>query len=157
MPSEKHEKDLKKKAPKKQLSKEIALEKEAPVGTRLKKARQAKKLSIEQVSEALNIGKSYIHAIEKEDLANMPALSFTLGFVRSMAVHYDLDPLEISTTFKESLLQKDVNNDLKDEFKTIIPPQKPDMNYILIGSIIGLIAIVGAGYYVVQNLSSLSL
>lgn len=154
MHTEKPEKNLKKKAPKKPLSKEEAQEKDAPIGTRLKKARQAKKLSIDQVSKALNIGKPYIDAIEKEDLSNMPALSFTLGFVRSMAVHYDLDPLEISTDFKHNLLQKDTNNDLKDEFKTIIPPQKPDMNYILIGSIIGLIAIAGAGYYLVKNLST---
>lgn len=154
MHTEKPEKNLKKKAPKKTLSKEEVQEKEAPIGTRLKKARQSKKLSIDQVSEALNIGKSYIQAIEKEDLPNMPTLSFTLGFVRSMAAYYDLDPLETSTEFKQNLLQKDINNELKDEFKAIIPPQKPDMNYILIGSIIGLMAIVGAGYYLVKNLST---
>lgn len=50
-------------------------------GNQLKKVREYKQLSIEQVSEVTKISAFYIAAIEKMNLAELPALVFVRGYV----------------------------------------------------------------------------
>ncbi len=132
--------------------KKIEKTKDAPIGALLKKARLSQKLTIPAVSKNLNISESYVRAIETEDLSGLPPLSYTLGFVRSLAHYYKLDVQEVSQQYKEHVSKKDIHNSLQEEFRVVIPQKKPAFNYVLIGSILGGAVILGVLYFFLKTL-----
>ena len=54
-------------------------------GFTLKKIRESKKISLEEMSETTKIGKKYITAIEEESFALLPAPVFLRGFLTQIA------------------------------------------------------------------------
>lgn len=64
------------------------------LGRRLREAREARGLSIEQVERDTRIGRHYIEALEAEDFAAFPADVYARGFLRSYASYLGLDPAE---------------------------------------------------------------
>lgn len=62
------------------------------LGQRLRAARQARSLSIEEVAHATRIRVRYLAAIESGDYAALPSAAQARGFVRAYAVHLGLDP-----------------------------------------------------------------
>jgi len=62
------------------------------VGRQLRKAREEKELSLEQVQKATRIKRVYLEAIEADRLDDLPGPVQARGFVRSYASHVGLDP-----------------------------------------------------------------
>ena len=62
------------------------------VGRQLRKAREDKGLSLEQVQKAIRIKRVYLEAIEADRLDDLPGPVQARGFVRSYANHVGLDP-----------------------------------------------------------------
>ena len=62
------------------------------VGRQLRKAREEKELSLEQVQKATRIKRVYLEAIEADRLDDLPGPVQARGFVRSYASHIGLDP-----------------------------------------------------------------
>ena len=60
------------------------------LGMMLKQAREDKGFSIEMISRHTKINVSALHAIEKEDLDNLPNIAFLRGFVKSYAKIVDI-------------------------------------------------------------------
>ncbi len=60
-------------------------------GTRLKKRREGFELSIADVSASTNLREDYITAIESLNEAALPAIGYTLGFVRTYAQALGMD------------------------------------------------------------------
>lgn len=71
-------------------------------GECLKKAREKKGLSLEQVSSKTRIPESRLQALESEDFASLPAKVFAKGFVRSYAKTLGLDEEETLQRFLEA-------------------------------------------------------
>lgn len=67
----------------------------ATIGAELKRARMARKQSIEDVSRATKINASHIRAIESDAFAKLPGGLFTRGFLRAYAreVGVDAEPI----------------------------------------------------------------
>lgn len=61
------------------------------IGTLLREAREAKKLSVSEVSRETNIIPKYIQALEKEDYSQFPGETYALGFLRSYCEYLGLD------------------------------------------------------------------
>ncbi|MDC8445575.1 MAG: DUF4115 domain-containing protein [Nitrosomonas sp.] len=61
------------------------------VGRMLRQAREARKMSIEEVSRQLRISVQQVEAIEKEDFDALPGRTFVRGFVRNYASLMQLD------------------------------------------------------------------
>lgn len=61
------------------------------IGDRLRGARVAAGLDIDQISADLKIQKSYIHAIESLDMETLPSAGYALGYVRAYANYLGLD------------------------------------------------------------------
>ena len=72
----------------------------AEIGGELRRARLARKLSIEDVSRATKINPSLIRAIENEDFAKLPGGLFTRGFLRAYARHVGLEPEEMVDRYR---------------------------------------------------------
>lgn len=70
-------------------------------GEILKKAREEKGLSLNEVGLALKISSKVLKAIEEGDDANLPAKTFLRGFVKSYASYLRLDADKVLETFYE--------------------------------------------------------
>ncbi len=64
------------------------------IGTRLKAAREAKGLSLEDVQQALKIRSRYLEAIEAGELGEIPGLVYARGFIRTYARYLGVDITE---------------------------------------------------------------
>ena len=62
------------------------------LGDLLRDAREERKLGLEQVNEATRISVRVIQALETDDLEAASGLIYARGFVRTLALFYDLDP-----------------------------------------------------------------
>jgi cytoskeleton protein RodZ len=121
-----------------------------PFGEYLKKAREKKKLSLEQIASQTRIQETHLRALESEDFANLPAKVFAKGFVRSYAKALDLDEEETLQRFLET----------SGSFYEQIQPEQPQphaqvkleaaprsrMNWNLVVAVLVVIA-VGAVWY----------
>lgn len=65
------------------------------VGWYLRKAREEKGLSLEQVAAETRISKRHIEHIEEGKFDSLPARAYALGFSRSLAKTVGLDPAEV--------------------------------------------------------------
>ncbi|MEQ9364712.1 MAG: DUF4115 domain-containing protein [Leptospirales bacterium] len=61
------------------------------VGTILREAREARKLSLKDVGRETNITPRYVDALENEDYSVFPGETYALGFLRSYAEYLHLD------------------------------------------------------------------
>lgn len=64
----------------------------AGIGTKLRQAREAQGLSIENIAGQTRIQSRYLEAIEAENLDALPGLVFARNFVRQYAIALKLDP-----------------------------------------------------------------
>lgn len=70
------------------------------IGERLKSAREAKKLSIREVSKDTNISPIYVEALEKENFDIFPGETYLIGFLRSYSDYLKLDSETILSAYK---------------------------------------------------------
>lgn len=68
----------------------------ASVGERLRVAREAKGLSLEDIAAQTRIPRRHLESLELGDWSALPAPTYTIGFARSYASAVDLDRTEIS-------------------------------------------------------------
>ena len=72
------------------------------IGAALKSAREFRGLSLQDVSDATRIRRTYLAAVEDMRLEELPSRPFTLGYIKAYAKHLGLDPEEAVNRFKES-------------------------------------------------------
>src|ERR1700733_9064916 len=71
----------------------------ASLGERLRVAREARGLSLSEVSEQIRIRTVYLAAIEEENWSAIGAPVYVRGFLRTYARFLGLDPEEIVSSF----------------------------------------------------------
>lgn len=72
------------------------------IGAALKAAREFRGLSLQDVSDATRIRRTYLGALEDMRLEELPSRPFTLGYIKAYAKHLGLDPEEAVLRFKDS-------------------------------------------------------
>ena len=83
------------------LVEEESLARDKSIGLLLKRARLARKKTLENVCKVLYIKEVYLRAIEEDRVQDLPKQNaYTIGFVRSYADFLGLDPVAITASFK---------------------------------------------------------
>lgn len=116
------------------------LETAETVGGALRAARLRKGLDIGMVSQVLRIRREHIEAMEENDIANLPARTYALGFVRSYATHVGLDADECLRRFKADVLNQT-------EQDTLVFPEAKEEVRLPQGSLLILAVLLGVGIY----------
>src|SRR5882724_369510 len=82
------------------------VEAEVTIGARLREARERLGLSVSEVAQRLKFAQRQIEALEADQAAALPGLTFVRGFVRSYAklVGLDADPL-VSALERKAMLE----------------------------------------------------
>lgn len=73
------------------------------VGERLRIAREAKKLSLDDVARQTRIPVRHLEHIEREEWDSLPAITYSVGFARSYANTVDLDGAQIGAEVRQQL------------------------------------------------------
>ena len=81
------------------------------VGTDLRDARRRLGVPLETAASDLKIRADYLRSLEQDDHAALPALPYTLGFVRSYATYVGLDPGKLARQFREEAGKSSVRQD----------------------------------------------
>lgn len=68
-------------------------------GDELRRERLLREVALEEISEATKISLRLLTALERSDLAKLPAPVFTRGFIRAYCLHLGLDPVEKINTY----------------------------------------------------------
>ena len=83
------------------------------VGDRLREAREAKSLSLEQVAAETRIQQRHLESIEASDFAALPSRTYAIGFTRTYARMLGLDEREALDDVRAELAQRDPDADDK--------------------------------------------
>jgi cytoskeleton protein RodZ len=92
------------------------------LGRWLKDARDSRGESLDQVSTVTRIGKSYLQAIEEDQLGRLPSPAYAKGFIRLYAKHLDLSEDEaISLLTGENVRVATAPLDNREELTGVVP------------------------------------
>ncbi|HEX3822822.1 MAG TPA: helix-turn-helix domain-containing protein [Candidatus Sulfotelmatobacter sp.] len=77
-------------------------------GDKFRKAREAKELTFDDVSNVTKVGPRMLQAIEEENFDRLPGGVFNKGFIRAYAKHLGLNPEDAITEYLECLHQAQI-------------------------------------------------
>jgi len=127
------------------------------LGNRLKEARSAKGLSLDDLQSITKIQKRYLAGIEEGDYSTMPGNFYVRAFIKQYAEAVGLDPDEIFETYK-SEVPSVFNDDLPEQLSRVktrktLSERSSKMIDLLPKVLIGIIVIGLAAmvYYVLQQ------
>ncbi len=87
----------------------------ASIGYMLKKEREKKKISLDQISEETKIGIKYLKALEADDYTIFPGETYIIGFMRNYARAIGLDPVDIVRQYKAIKMEKIEESEYNEE------------------------------------------
>jgi cytoskeleton protein RodZ len=122
---------------------EELVEPEQPtVGEQLRKAREEKKLSLEDVAAQTRIPQRHLASIETANWDNLPAPTYTIGFAKSYAGAVGLDRVEIGSQLREEMGGQRFASSSADVFEPADPRRTMPKGLVL-GAILALIVLIG--------------
>ncbi len=113
------------------------------VGDRLRQAREAKGLTLEEVEEITKIRCRYLQALEEEDYGQFPGEVFIRGFLRNYAQALDLDPDEVLAAAGRKVPDPVRSVEAAQGATLDKPPAQEAGSQRLISALIGVVALVG--------------
>lgn len=93
----------------------------ARVGDRLRSARDAKGLTVEEVARETRVPSRHLETIESGDLSRLPAAPYSAGFIKAYARVVGLDEAELSRAFRDELADADIARIDMDPFEPADP------------------------------------
>lgn len=95
------------------------------LGRLLAEARAVKELSLADVEKATRIRQKYLEALEKGDFASLPRGTIARGFLRTYALHLDLDPDEMLRRYGQESGDLDVEMPIAEVGKPRLVDYRP--------------------------------
>jgi len=91
-------------------------------GEYLKREREFRNITLEEISKATRINKKFFQAIESDNYHILPEKTFVKGFLRAYCNIVGLDPEEVILRFETSLETKPAVSSEAPQFKVVVPP-----------------------------------
>lgn len=114
------------------------------IGEQLRRAREEKGLTVEQIATKLNLTSQVVKALEQDDEAHLPDNVFTRGYVRSYAKLVQLDPTALLAGAKEVGIRENKGIKSVQEMKT---SRHGSRGRFWLFAFICLAILVALGYY----------
>lgn len=76
---------------------------ESSIGEVLRLAREQQGLTLQDVSDALNIKREYLEALEKDEYDAIPGAVFVKGFIRNYGNFLELDGIALAGNTRKTL------------------------------------------------------
>jgi len=122
---------------------EFAAETPFTVGARLAEARKAQSLELEDIAARTRVPVRHLEAIEANDLGALPAIPYSVGFVRAYAQIVGLDAAGLSREFREEM-GGPAERVVPEPFEPADPARVPSRFLVTIAVVLALL--LGGGY-----------
>ena len=111
------------------------------VGERLRAAREAKKLKLEDIAAQTRIPQRHLESIETGDWDSLPAPTYTTGFAKSYASAVGLDRTEIGDQLRAEMGGQRCATNQAEVFEAA-DPRRTMPKWLVIGTVIAVIVLV---------------
>ena len=125
---------------------DIGQAEEPSLGERLRRAREAKGLSLDDVANRTRIPTRHLQNIEREDWDALPAVTYAIGFTRNYANAVGLDGAVIARELRAQLGSATVRVAAPEYYAEADPARAPPKSLAAIAIVIAVL--LGAGYWV---------
>ena len=123
------------------LDEEIVEAEPVTAGERLRLAREAKKLSLEDVAAQTRIPQRHLASIETAAWDDLPAPTYSIGFAKSYATAVGLDRVEIGNQLREEMGGQRFASTSSDVFEPADPARTMPKGLVL-GAIIAVVVLI---------------
>ena len=113
------------------------------VGDRLRQAREAGGLSLDQVASQTRIPIRHLQHIEREEWDALPAVTYCVGFVRAYANTVGLDGAELSREVRDRLGGLRTQAPATEYYEPADPARVPPRTLAIVAALIAAVLIVG--------------
>ena len=118
-----------------------------PVGEKLRQARKAKGLEIEDIATKTRIPKRHLENLERAAWEKLPAPTYTMGFAKAYATEVGLDREEIAAELREQLA--DLPPVPTEDGYEVADPARSFPRWLIWLALIALVA--AAGWFIYSN------
>lgn len=130
-----------------------ALEMDGP-GAKLRRAREAKGMSLADVASATRVAQRQLEAIEREDYAALPGIPYAIGFARAYARAVDLDEVAVASDVRAAVNQSTLGANRYEMFEPADPARVPSRTLAWTAAAIALVVAIGFGVWRAQLLTA---
>ena len=113
------------------------------IGDRLRQAREAKGLDLEDLANQTRIPIRHLQHIEREEWDAMPAATYAIGFVRSYANSVGLDGAELGRELRDRLGGTRSRAPAAEYYQPADPARVPPRSLAIIAGVIAIVLVVG--------------
>ena len=122
------------------------------IGVTLREAREAKKLTIEDVSKQLRLSEKQINALEADEFEGFASAMLARGFIKNYARMLNLDPEPLLDAHRKFAPQDQVQSILYTS-ETAVPLPQASKSKLITFFLIGVLVVVGLFWSVYNNLN----
>jgi cytoskeletal protein RodZ len=122
-------------------------------GTLLRRAREAKGMSVADVADVTRIAQRQLDAIERSDFSSLPGTPYAVGFARAYARAVGVDEVEIARGVREELGAQEMG-ERYEAFEPIDPARIPPRSLAWIAAVVAIVLAVGYGVWRTQFFSA---
>ena len=114
-----------------------------PVGDRLRTAREARGLSLDEVAAITRVPTRHLEHIDKGEWDSLPATTYSVGFARAYAKAVGLDGSEVGAELREQLGSGTTSTAATSYYEPADPARVPPRSLALIAGVIAILLAVG--------------
>jgi transcriptional regulator with XRE-family HTH domain len=114
-----------------------------PVGDRLRSAREAKGLSLDDVAAMTRVPTRHLEHIDNGAWDSLPAITYSLGFARAYAKAVGLSPSEIGTQLRAQLGSTPISSAATSYYEPADPARVPPRSLAMVAGLIALLLVAG--------------
>jgi|GEM_PF-198004 len=122
-------------------------------GEILKRAREAKKMTLAEVAEETRVAQRQLEAIEESDFGVLPGTPYAVGFARAYARAVGADEVAVANSVRHELNTLGAG-DRYQAFEPADPTHIPPRSLAWIAAVIGLLLAIGYGVWRTQFFSA---
>ncbi len=115
---------------------------EATVGERLREAREAQGLSLEDIAARTRIPTRHLESIEKSEWGRLPAPTYSVGFAKSYATAIGLDRSEIGEALRAEMSGYSPQTSAPSEVFEPADPARVMPRWLVIAAVLAVLAVV---------------
>lgn len=124
------------------------------VGERLRAAREARRLTVADVAQALKLGPRQVEALEGGDWGSLPGTTFIRGFVRNYARLLQVDAVPLMAQLDATVATAKVNLDVPENASGAMPAtrsavQRHNRGIVILGAV--LLVAAGLAYLLLPD------
>ncbi|WP_420139764.1 helix-turn-helix domain-containing protein [Sphingomonas sp.] len=118
-----------------------------PVGEQLRSAREAQGLTIEEMAAATSIPLRHLRTIEAGEYEGLPAATYSVGFIKTLARRLNLDGTQLAAQFRSEIGRTKTEHTQTLPYEPADPRRTPPVGLAILGLVAAIVLALGYLYW----------